>query len=911
MSHDEEARLARLRGLGILDTAPEHRFDRITRLASELFDAPIALVSLVDAERQWFKSRVGLDATETPRSWAFCTHAIEEGPNSVLVVENATLDSRFSANPLVVGDPTIRFYAGATLTTVEGDNLGTLCVIDQKPRPRPSEAQLNSLRELASLAVGEMELTRKLLLADHRLALLQLSEAMSGVGFWRFDVVASQVTWSEQVYAIYGVDPSTFDPNLQSVLESYHPDDRPILEGYIKRALETGEGYSFELRITRADGDLRRVVAKAIAELDSAGKVVAITGVFQDVTEYVRAREVIADSEARYRMIADNTTDVIGRISIDGVIRYVSPAIKRLAGYAVEEVVGRKTFSLTHPEDVGAVVAAFRNLMAGRPNEKPIRYRIHHKETGDWIWVEANPRLVVSDAGEPEFIDVLRDIRGQMAIEQSMLRAKVEAEAGARAKSDFLANMSHEIRTPLNGIVGYAALLAASPDLPAKHRRHAGIIAESSNGLIRIVDDVLDFSALDAGEIGFEMRPFDIRALLRTSTEVLQVQAAEKHLDLTTEVDGRVANRFLGDDARVRQALINLIGNAIKFTDTGRVELRCEPVMDGSRQTLRFSVRDTGIGIQKDKIDELFSRFNQVDGAISRRYGGTGLGLAITKRIILGMGGNVGVESEQGLGSTFWFTLPLAATEEPADEHAKSIQLGEAVRLQRRRILLVDDHDINRELGAVLLTPFGHEVVLATDGHEAIDLVERESFDLVFMDVQMPGLDGLAATRAIRRLPVGENLPIVALTAHAMRHQVEECLRAGMTGHIAKPFTAQILQDAISMWARSDNHSAPFREAANDFPLSPELLALQRRFVDRSANDAEEIRCFLTEPTIEQEARIKTIVHRLAGTAGSLGFQDAGGIALAIDASISAGAPMRVDELEVLWSVLKGLQKAA
>ena len=908
MPQDEETRIRRLRALGVLDTPPEQRFDRITRMAADIFKAPIALVSLVDVERQWFKSRVGLEAPETPRSLAFCAHAIEDGPNSVMVVENAAADPRFAGNPLVVDDPNIRFYAGATLTTSDGNNLGTLCVIDRTPRPRPSDHDLDRLRDLAAIVVDEMELSRKIKQADERLALLQLSEAMSGVGFWRFDVPTSQVMWSDQVYAIYGVEPKTFDPNLQSVVESYHPDDRPILQGYIERALTTGEGYSFELRIRRSDGDYRRVAAKAIAEADSKGQTVALIGVLQDVTDYVRAREAIAESEMRYRMIADNTTDVIGRISLEGVIRYVSPAIQRLAGYSVEDMEGTKTFSITHPEDIGTVVAAFRHLMAGRTPDKAIRYRIRHKNTGEWIWVEANPRVVVGPSGEPEFIDVLRDIRGQVALEASMLRARSEAEAGARAKADFLANMSHEIRTPLNGIVGYAALLASSPDLPPKHRRHADVISSSSKGLIRIVDDVLDFSALDSGEVGFEMRPLDIRNLLRTTVETLHVQAAARKLQLHARYDARLANSYLGDDARIRQVLFNLIGNAIKFTNAGSIDIDCETVRNGSRQTVRCTVRDTGIGISTDKIGNLFSRFSQADSSISRRYGGTGLGLAISQKIIRAMGGEIGVESVEGAGSTFWFTLPLAATDVASGLTMSTTPTDAAPPVQHRRILVVDDHDINRELAAVLLSPMGHEVVLASDGEQALQFVEREAFDLIFMDIQMPGMDGFAATRAIRAMEVGKSTPIVALTAHAMRQQVDECIRAGMDGHVAKPFSVETLQHAVAKWATPDDSESLSTQGAAG--VSPEMQEFRRRFVARAAEDAAEIEQFIANPSAATEARAKSVVHKLAGTAGSLGFHDAGQIALAIDASVTAGDHLRADDLRELLSSLQKLQPA-
>lgn len=1032
MPQDEEARVQRLRDFGILDTPSEQRFDRITRMAAELLNTPIALVSLIDSERQWFKSKIGLYVSETPRSLAFCAHAIEQGPNSVMVVEDATADTRFSSNPLVTGEPKIRFYAGATLTTSTGDNLGTLCVIDRVERPRPSDKELNQLRDLAAIAVDEMELTRKIREADRRLAKLKLSEAMSGVGFWRFDAITSQVVWSDLVYAVYGVSRDTFDPNLESALGAYHPEDRPILEGHIARALTSGEGFSCELRIKRSDGEWRRVTAKAVAETDSAGTVIALSGVIQDLTDIVQVREAVATSEARYRllaeavsdvvlkidvesaieyaspsmrqfgwqpealvgqrvtgfihpadvervgknmaavlaggvpevtseqefrirkadgdfvwvearrsvvrnddgsirslvshlrditerheataklaasearyrMIADNTTDIIGRVSLEGVILYVSPAIHRLTGYTVEEMVGHKSNAFTHPEDIAGVVAAFREVMAGRPLPRPARYRIRHKHAGEWIWVEANPRIAVGPDGTPEFIDIMRDVRTQVALEQSMLRAMSEAEAGNRAKADFLANMSHEIRTPLNSIVGYAALLASSPDMPGKHRRYADVISASSKALIRIVDDVLDFSALDGNEVSFDLRAFDLGALVRATAETLRVLASAKQVDLRVSVDPHLPSRLLGDDARIRQVLMNLLGNAIKFTGPGRVEVRCERVSDSSGQTLRCAVEDTGIGIAANKLDRIFSRFHQADTTISRRYGGSGLGLAITQKIVTAMGGSIGVSSVEGVGSTFWFTLPLPAAD-PASGDFAAAQSSRVPANHKRRILLVDDHDINRELGAILLTPLGHEVVLAASGDEAVRLIQQEAFDLVLMDVQMPEMSGIAATRAIRALDIGKSLPIVALTAHAMRHQVEECLKAGMDGHVAKPFSAQTLQSAISTWAMSDPTASIAEKISPGAGL--EIVALRDRFVTRTIEDADELRRLVDDMSPVARDRMKALIHRLAGTAGSLGFDEVGNVAMAIDAGMGTDETLERQAVEELLIALSRL----
>ena len=475
--------------------------------------------------------------------------------------------------------------------------------------------------------------------------------------------------------------------------------------------------------------------------------------------------------------------------------------------------------------------------------------------------------------------------------------ALTRAEQAAQAKSDFLANMSHEIRTPLNGISGYAGLLASSTDLSPQLKCYAEIAHSASGLLLRVVDDILDVSALDRGEFTFECRAFDLRALVRTTVDTLQHQASAKGLQLDVVVETGVAEAYFGDDTRVRQVLFNLVGNAIKFTDTGSVVVRCAPISDSSGQTLRFSVADTGIGIEQEKIATLFSRFSQADTTITRRFGGTGLGLAIAKQIISATGGAIGVESRPKLGSTFWFTLPLEPTDLSVFGAPTTIPKSQP-QAPARRILVVDDHDINRELASALLASSGHEIVLASGGEEAVRMVEAEAFDLVFMDVQMPGKDGLTAAREIRSMAFNKDLPIVALTAHAMKHQIDECLGAGMNAHVSKPFSAATLLDAIEVWAKSDRNLS---ESENfEMSVSPAIVALRNRFIERAQADAREIEHHLNDAQNSGQRQLQMIVHRLAGTAGTLGFSQVGDIALGIDKSIGLGREMQTKDLLAL-----------
>ena len=286
----EQSRLQALLGYRVLDTPADPAFDRLTALAADLFDAPIALVSLIDDERQWFKSRVGLDACQTPRDQAFCAHAIQLDAGSVMVVEDAALDPRFAENPLVTGEPGIRFYAGAVLTSPGGYNLGTLCVIDTKPRPEGlSDRDAGRLRALAQVVIDELELARATRQAVEQRRLLALAETVSGVGHWRHVIKTGEVRWSDEVYRIHGVTRESFNPAYNEVVEFFAPEDRATVDALVMGAMATGEGYDFQMNLRRADGETRVVVSRAVCELDETGAVEAMFGVFQDVTDHVDA----------------------------------------------------------------------------------------------------------------------------------------------------------------------------------------------------------------------------------------------------------------------------------------------------------------------------------------------------------------------------------------------------------------------------------------------------------------------------------------------------------------------------------------------------------------------------------------------------------------------------------------------
>lgn len=786
----EAERLAALFDYEILDTAPEEAFDRLTRTAAEIFDAPIALVSLIDSERQWFKSKVGLTDESTPRDWAFCAHAIEGGKPSTMVVEDATDDPRFAANPLVTGDPNIRFYAGATLTTPQGQNLGTLCIIDDKPRARPSPDQLQRLQRLADMVVAEMDNARDRRRALANQMLLELVEHISGVGHWRIDGPQLKLTWSDETYRLHGVDQESFKPDFGKAGDFFIEADRTRHAQAVLDAFATGHGYEMQVKLVRADGAVRDAMIRTRTQTGTNGQVVGLFGVIQDITDHLQslktversraryrlladnmadavtrirldgsssyispgifkllgyrpmemagkpaqaftwpddrplilatfaemargvdektvqhraqhkdghpvwvesrfrlvrseagepleivavirdigdrkaAEEALAESETRYRLLAEHATDIISRTHPHGEVLYVTPSIETVTGFTPQEVIGRNILELVHPDDVESFTRCYGEVIRGvRPGGTPIRYRVSTK-AGAWIWIEANPRLVLDARGKPiEVVDVLRDTTEQVALEQDLKIARDEADAAARAKSDFLANMSHELRTPLTAIIGFSGLMKARSDLPPQAAMFAKRIEGASQALLGTINDILDFSKLEAGQFEIRPREGDVGALVAEVAGVLDQQAAAKGLSLETRTDNLPPLLHIDPD-RIRQVLLNLVGNAVKFTSHGGVKLSAAYEEAG----LVFEVRDTGPGLTAEQQRLLFNRFSQVDGSATRAHGGTGLGLAISKGLVEAMGGAIGVTSEPGEGATFRFTIPCEIALAPRPE---------------------------------------------------------------------------------------------------------------------------------------------------------------------------------------------------------------------------------------------------
>jgi CheY-like chemotaxis protein len=430
-------------------------------------------------------------------------------------------------------------------------------------------------------------------------------------------------------------------------------------------------------------------------------------------------------------------------------------------------------------------------------------------------------------------------------VEEEMERSRVLAEESAKAKDDFVANMSHELRTPLGAILGFADLLHKT-ELNAAQKEYLEAIHTSGKSLLSIINDILDLSKLDAGKFMIESVPFSIPELMHSLQVMFATKAAGKDLRLSCSVDLSINHPVLGDPMRLTQVLVNLIGNAIKFTDAGGIYVNCIIEKEDKEQLVAcFSVRDTGIGIAEDKIDTIFDRFTQADTHITRKYGGTGLGLAITRQLIELQGGSISVLSKAGAGTEFRFIIPYHKTKENPVTTAIAPSSGERLFGDFHKILVVEDNLINQKLTTTILGNSGFETTIAKNGKKAVELLKENEYDLILMDIQMPLMDGYRATQVIRdELHIGT--PIIAMTAHALAGEREKCLQAGMNDYLAKPFKEQDLLDKIAHWASRQPNSAAKKGKKKTSPRI-DLSFLLKQTNNNKAFIGEMIRIFVKQ----------------------------------------------------------------
>ncbi|MHA6279371.1 ATP-binding protein [Salinimicrobium sp. CAU 1759] len=764
---EEIKRLQTLLSYDVLDSAPEEEFEGLVQLIAAICDVPVAIISMLDERRQWYKAKVGLEQSELPRNETICQYTLLQ--NEILEISNALEDDRVKDNPFVKAENGIRYYAGISLQAPNGYNIGTLCVADTKPR-KLSESQRNSLKLLSRQVMSLLEARRK-------------------------------------------------NKNLAEELEH-------ILNEKIKEAEEK---------------------------------------LFLKENEYQHLLESIKRSNS------------VVEFTPDGHILSTNAIFRSFIGYTGEELSGMHHSQLVDPKGGVKNDKFWQALENGE--YKAGRFK-RVRKNGEEVWMQATYNPVKSPNGNiDKIIKIAQDITIEIEAEKAMQKAKEAAESLNRQKDSFIANVSHEIRTPIHAVLGFTELLLEQESDPQK-TGYLKSVKTAGDNLMFIINDILDLSKIEAGIIQMHAITFKLHQVVQNIFSILHLKAKQKQLKLTYSIASEVPEYLIGDSNRLSQVLLNLLGNALKFTYEGSVELRVEPDGDhGDAAMVKFSVTDSGMGIQENKLEKIFERFSQADDSISRKFGGTGLGLNISRQLVERQNGIISVESKVGKGSRFSFSIPYPAGKAPQEQTTDAAEKAQLV-LTPGKILLCEDNELNQRLIEAILKENKYTVDVAGNGKKGIELFLKNDYDLVLMDLQMPEQDGRETTKIIRQ-ELQSTVPIVALTANFLNIERERCLKDGMNDYLSKPFKKEELFEMINRWISpgtgktnvgDKNMDRAAVSLENLVEMSGGNLEFQLEMVELfKENSQKSLQQMQVQLEKQEFAQISATAHQLKGSFGVIG----------------------------------------
>ncbi|MGK2926461.1 MAG: ATP-binding protein, partial [Lysobacterales bacterium] len=643
----------------------------------------------------------------------------------------------------------------------------------------------------------------------------------------------------------------------------------------------------YELTYIRKDGSRFPAVVSVTALRDVQDAIIGYLLIGTDNTarklveaEQKKLDQRLRDQQFYTRSLIESNIDALMTTDPSGIITDVNKQMEALTGCTRDELIGAPFKSyFTDPERAEAGIKLVLS------EKKVTDYELTACALDGKQTVVSYNATTFYDRGRTlqGVFAAARDVTEQKRVEAELQQAKAVAETASQTKSDFLASMSHEIRTPLNAIIGIADLLAKTP-LSLEQNKYVQIFRRAGDSLLNLINDILDLSRVETAQLELERTGFSLSDLVEKVREVVAIRAHEKDLALVCEVAANVPNDLMGDPTRLRQVLLNLLGNAIKFTESGEVALRVTLDADSAvPDALRFAISDTGIGIPGEKLDAVFERFTQADSSTTRRYGGSGLGLTISKRLVELMGGAIQVESSVGKGSVFTFTVPLEIWEGAAQRTTVPVGAGPDQPLPALDILLVEDSPDNRTITMAYLRDTPYRVEIAENGAVACEKFTAGHYDLVLMDRQMPVMDGLTATRAIRAWELANQhppTPIIALTASALKGDQEKCLAAGCTAYLTKPIKEEVLLQAIR------EHSLAADPKTIRIRANPAIADLIPEFLENRRNDVIAIQDALDKNDLEIVERLG---HGMRGAGGSWGFQGITDIGAALEEAAKHG----------------------
>ena len=812
---DEAKRLATLSRYNVVDTLPERAFDDLVGLAADICGTQYALITLIEENRAWFKAAVGTELKESSRCVSFCDYTIRE--SNILVIPDTRVDDRSKANPLVTGELNIQFYAGAPLIAPDGSRIGAICVLDSAPGEL-NEMQKRSLSRLAGQVIQLLEARLQSRAQSDSTHIVELLNEQLEKNHEFLDAVLENLAdgivacndkgeltlFNRATREFHGLDPSKDIPAGQwsehyrlfkGDGETLFPmDEVPLLRAFNGEAIK-----DVEMVIAPLNGPKKHILASGRALVGKDGRKLGAVCAMHDVTEAKMAMARFEAATNNLQSLIDTCPVGISVLDKNSNVTMWNPGCEKIYGWSKAEVIGKPLpfYEEDQKEEVGLMIQAVKLA------RQKVSLQVNRKrKDGRMVAVQVSLVPIIDEKNEIDGImSVVVDISDLKQREKDLTETNRALRAATLAKSEFLANMSHEIRTPLNGVIGMTELVL-DQGLTPQQRTYIEVIQTSAENLLKIISDILDFSKIEAGKLDIETIPFDLEFVLEGVHRTLEQTAKAKGLSLNRSIAGDINSKFLGDPSRIRQILVNLINNAIKFTTHGSVStaVKVEKLAAG-RTKIRVEVSDTGVGISQEAVGRLFQAFSQADSSTTRRFGGTGLGLSISKRLVELMDGEIGVTSEVGKGSCFWFSLELKPNLEVVPSPAKRLPSSQraAISDYPLKILLAEDNPINRLIAVEMLARLGLSADQVVNGKEALAHLASAHYDLVLMDCQMPELDGYEATKQIRSNThmANWNVSIVALTANAMNGDREECLAVGMNDYLSKPMKLDELEAVI------------------------------------------------------------------------------------------------------------------
>lgn len=877
---NERERLSRLRALNVLDPALSPALQSVCDLAAQLSDCTFAYISFVEEHKQLLRTTTGFTAKELLREGSVCSDTILS--DTPLIIEDLSCDTRFRDTPITAPPIRGRFYAGFPLLAKDNLVLGTLCVTDPSPNKSLPSPVINALTHLSEHIVSQLELHNKLSAVQRTISSLEDSEQRfrriadaSPVLLWISDQAGNRTLSNKAWCDFTGL--SQEESLAECWRESVHPSDRAVYQAKWAEVAKGHNKFQHEYRLRHVSGTYRWVMEQAIPLFSSSGRLEAFVSSCVDLSLRSSDELQYQHNEARFRAVSEAAPMGIVVTDSNGNCIYSNHRFQDISGLSIEESLGSGWLRQIHPADFQGISEAWAQANKTACSfEHTLRYQ---RADGSISWCSLKAAAINATDTVSGWVTTVEDITEKRKAEEELIAAKQAAESAMHAKSQFLANMSHEIRTPLTAIIGFADALRDDAQLAPPQQHCLDIILKNGKHLLNIINQILDLAKIDAGALSVERASFSPVDVLEELRLMFAPTAAEKSISLEIDYQWPLPRSITTDQLRFKQILINLVGNAIKFTAEGRVTITVS--WDVVTSQLSCSITDTGIGLTENEVVHLFQPFYQANESTTRTFGGTGLGLSISQRLIRALGGTIDVQSEPGRGSTFTFSIQCHEADElatlpQADTKKRTRAPGVHTDIPRLHgsILFADDALDNRRLVEHLLRKTGADLTLVENGMEAATMALSRPFDLILMDIQMPLLDGLSATRRLRA--AGINIPVIAVSAGAMTSDIERALEAGCTLHLSKPFERRALYEILSKYLtpQRGSTSAASESTAIHSTISDDDEEMHQLINDFIRGLPERVAALGGACQSKNWSDLAALAHKLKGSAGMYGFPD-------------------------------------